>query len=88
MLLAMSDARNSAASAQSSAVIGRPNGCIEPTASPISSPMPSEPTVGVRDDEVRERHPGGADRVHANAERRALDGDPLVIWFTAPLVAP
>ena len=70
---ARSEARNTAASAQSSAVIGFPSGCMVPTCSAIWSIPPSGVGMPAGGGEVREGHRRRADRVHPDAERRALD---------------
>jgi hypothetical protein len=70
MLAAPSETRNTAASAQSSAVIGRPSGCDAPTEALLGGDVQAagrhEPGVG---------HAGRADGVDPDAELGALDGD-------------
>ena len=68
-----SEARNSGASAQSSAVIGRPSGWLAPTDSPPAvrrRPRQLDPAGG---HEAREGHRRRADGVDPDAERRRLD---------------
>ena len=75
MLAARSDTRNTAASAQSSAVIGRPSGCMAADVLGDLLDVFGRAFQPAGRHEVRERHRRGADRVRADAERGALDRD-------------
>ena len=72
-LTASSEHRKTAASAQSSAVMGRPSGWLAPRCSHLPRSSARPPSPGGHEAGVG--HAGRADGVHPDPERRHLDGD-------------